>query len=101
MSTSKTSNALLESLSERQLYLLGQLESVALAPDQVLEAPGTEIPFVYFVDSGLVSVTGRVSPNKRIEIGLVGFEGMTGTAVLLGASRSAHETVALTAGTAR
>src|SRR5471032_2421949 len=94
-------NALLTKLLERELWLLETLDSVRLTAGQVLESRGTTNPSVYFIDSGLVSVGSTVRGNKFIEVGLVGFEGMTGTAVLLGARRSFNEAVALTEGTAR
>ena len=55
---------------------------------------------VYFVESGLVSVVGAAAPNHRIEIGMVGYEGMTGLSIVLGGDRSANETLVQSAGSA-
>jgi CRP-like cAMP-binding protein len=66
---------------------------------EVLEAPYDAIPHVYFVESGLVSVVGT-SPKHRIEVGMVGYEGMTGLSVVLGDDRSANETMVQSTGTA-
>jgi len=76
------------------------LEKVHLVVRQVLETPGIPIPAIYFVEDGMVSVVGTTEPNHRIEVGMIGFEGMTGTAVLLGEDRSANESVVQSAGEA-
>jgi len=76
------------------------LEMIALDPRQVLEAPSDPIDYVYFVESGLVSVVGTTQPDHRIEVGMVGYEGMTGVALVLGDDRSVNETVVQSAGSA-
>ncbi len=87
-------NRLLAALPRADRDLLRRsLEVVDLAARQVLEAPGAPIAHVYFVDGGLVSVVGTTGPAHRIEVGMVGFEGMTGLAVVLGDDRSANETL--------
>ena len=76
------------------------IEKVHLKVHQVLEAPGIPIPAVYFVEHGMVSVVGTTHPNHRIEVAMIGFEGMTGAAILLGDDRSANESVVQSAGEA-
>ena len=76
------------------------LEPVELEPRQILESPGDPISHVYFVQSGLVSVVGTTQPDHRIEVGMVGHEGMTGLGVVLGDDRSANETLVQSAGVA-
>lgn len=57
---------------------------------EVLEAPDAPITHVYFPLSAVSSiVTG--SGDDRIEVGLIGRDGMTGLSVLLGAESSPHE----------
>jgi CRP-like cAMP-binding protein len=68
-------------------------EDVALEPRQVLEAPHKMISHVYFPTSGLASVVGTTRPDRRIEVGMIGYEGMTGLSVVLGHTRSLNETV--------
>jgi len=94
-------NFLLAGLSKKDSVLLAGLETVGLEARQILEAPGIEIPYVYFVESGLVSVVGASHPNHRIEVAMVGFEGMSGAAVVLGADRSANESIVQSRGEAR
>ncbi len=75
-------------------------EDVWLETWQVLEQPHEPIPHVYFLTSGLASVVGTTRPEQRIEVGMVGHEGMTGLAVVLGHDRSTNETIIQARGTA-
>jgi CRP-like cAMP-binding protein len=95
-------NRLLAVLShaDRDLVTPG-LEVIALDARQVLETPGDPIDHVYFVESGLVSVVGASQPDHRIEVGMVGYEGMTGLALVLGDDRSVNETMVQSAGSAQ
>jgi len=87
-------------LSHLEGAALVGLEKVALKVHDVLESPGEPIPAIYFVEHGLVSVVGTTRPNHRIEVGMIGFEGMTGTAIVLGDDRSANESIVQSAGSA-
>jgi CRP-like cAMP-binding protein len=94
-------NRLLKSISASdRAALLPDLEAVSLATWQIIERPNERIPRVYFLTSGLASVVGTTRPDQRIEVGMVGYEGMTGLAVVLGHDRSTNETVIQAAGTA-
>lgn len=76
------------------------MELVQLEARQVLEVPRTPITHVHFVESGLVSVVGTTAPDHRIEVGMIGHEGMTGVGVVLGDDRSVNEALVQSAGTA-
>ena len=94
-------NRLLAVLPGADLALLQpSLEIIDLDSRQVLEAPRNPIAHVYFVESGLVSVVGTTQPDHRIEVGMVGCEGMTGLGIVLGDDRSANETLVQSPGTA-
>lgn len=69
-----------------------QLRVVKLDRDMVLEEPGTPIRFVYFPTSGVGSTVTSSSNGGSVEVGLFGFEGMSGMAVLLQAGYSTHKT---------
>src|SRR4051812_2588029 len=57
------------------------------------EVPNEPIERVYFMEAGIASVVGVGKGNKtRIEIGLIGPEGVSGAAVILGGNSSPHET---------
>ena len=55
-----------------------------------LERPNRRIETVYFPETGIASVVA-VQPNEtRVEVGLIGREGMSGIAVVLGGDQSPH-----------
>ncbi len=56
---------------------------------EVLMQAGEPIAHVYFVDQGIVSVLAE-NTQERIEVGMVGPEGLVGLPVVLGVSRSVH-----------
>ncbi|MGO4572623.1 Crp/Fnr family transcriptional regulator [Microvirga sp. 2TAF3] len=78
-------NRLLQAISPRDLQTLWpHLVSVELKPRQTLHYSGTPMERIYFIDSGLVSVSAKASPSTWVEVWLIGSEGMTGLPVLLG-----------------
>ena len=98
---SRPRNRLLAVLPAADLALLQpSMELVALETRQVLETPHKTINHVHFVESGLVSVVGTTEPEHRIEVGMVGHEGMTGVGVVLGDDRSMNEALVQSTGTA-
>ena len=80
--------------------LAASIEMVELDARQILEEPGEVISHVYFVESGLVSIVGTAPQGHRIEIGMVGYEGMTGIGIVLGDDRSPNEALVQSAGAA-
>ncbi len=85
----------------RLLHALSPSDRALLAPDLVpiayelrhsFERPNKKIETVLFPDTGIASVVAEHPNGRRIEIGLIGCEGMTGTAVVLGNDRSPHST---------
>lgn len=95
-------NRVLASLTPGDLALLEpHLESVDLTMRQKLEAPNKSIPFVYFVDHGIVSVVAAGPRRQSIEVGLIGSEGYTGWPVVLGGDRTPLETFVQVPGGAR
>lgn len=94
-------NRLLAALSAVDFSLLQpSLELVEIEARQILETPGAPLTHVHFVESGLVSVVGTAEPDHRIEVGMIGQEGMTGIGVLLGDDRSLNEALVQSAGSA-
>ncbi|MCE4226980.1 Crp/Fnr family transcriptional regulator [Methylobacterium sp. C25] len=85
-------NGLLRALAEGDFGLLQpHMQSVLLSVGNVLIAAGTPITQVYFVEQGIVSCIVQASDDERIEIGLVGREGLVGTPILLDADRASNE----------
>src|SRR3954454_9130071 len=84
-------NRLLASLSSEDIATLQpHLEPVPLAVRQVLIEPNTAIEYVYFPEAGMSSVTNNSSGGK-IEVGVVGREGMVGLPIVLGIDRTPYE----------
>ena len=93
LSPSRPGNRLLAALSPADLKSLQPLlQAVPLRLRQDLERPKRPIDDVYFPHFGIASVVAVQSKDSRVEVGLIGWEGMSGTAVVLGDDRSPHET---------
>jgi CRP-like cAMP-binding protein len=96
---SKNPNLLLDALSPPDLARLRpHLSAIKLKLLHKMEIPDKPIEDIYFMHEGIASVVA-VQPNGgQIEIGLVGNEGATGCAVMLGNDRSPHSTYIQIAG---
>lgn len=77
--------------------LEANLSPVALPLNKMIEAPNRAIDHVYFIEQGIVSVVGT-GQGSLIEVGLIGHEGMTGLAVILGVDRTPHKSFVQAAG---
>lgn len=86
-------NLLLDRLTpECWATLKNHLTQVPMKGGAVLEEAGRLPEHVYFPVDGLLSVQAR-SSSRTIEVAMVGREGMTGLAAVLGADAPAHRTV--------
>ena len=78
------------------------LRPVALSLRQRLETPNKPVDTVYFIETGLVSIIAACRPgDKQAEVSLIGFEGMTGQAVVSGAIQSPNEAIMQSTGSAQ
>ena len=66
------------------------LEPVVLKLRAHLQEPKKRIECVYFVESGIASVVAVQANGARVEVGLIGPEGMSGSVVVLGDDRSPY-----------
>ncbi|TCR75607.1 Crp/Fnr family transcriptional regulator [Rhizobium sp. BK376] len=65
-----------------------RLERTDLEKGQIIVEPGRSMRWVYFVETGLISVISHPAKHQDIELGVIGREGMTGEAVALDDDRS-------------
>jgi CRP-like cAMP-binding protein len=87
---SSYSNKLLRVLSAEDHELIRpHLEAVELERDKDLEEPYEAITHAYFLESGIASTVGSAhgSNEKPTEVGLIGREGVTALALILGSNR--------------
>jgi len=77
------------------------LNRIAVAVRHEIERPNRRIDTVYFMDAGIASVVAVQTDETQVEVGLIGPEGMTGTAVVLGGDQSPHSTYIQVAGEAQ
>lgn len=82
-------NRLLAALPAKdRTHLVAGCEAATLALSEVLLEPGERIRHVHFPVSGFVSLLSPVDDSTRLEVGLVGDEGMLGTPLALGVATS-------------
>jgi CRP-like cAMP-binding protein len=85
-SNSDTANQMLTALPKAERSaILAHAERVTLAFNEVLSAPNTAMPAVYFPITAVVSLRARVEDGHEVEIGMIGYEGLVGLPVFLGA----------------
>jgi CRP-like cAMP-binding protein len=94
-----SSNRILSRLSAADLALLEpHLEPVDLPVHRPLEHRNRRIGHVYFIEAGFASVVADGAGKPSIEVGIIGREGMTGLAVVMGEQRASYETYVQAAG---
>src|SRR5580700_3519637 len=99
---SRQRNRLLAALSPADLALVQpHLNSLAVAVRHEIERPNRRIESVYFMDAGIASVVAVQADETQVEVGLIGPEGMSGTAVVLGGEQTPHSTYIQVAGEAQ
>jgi CRP-like cAMP-binding protein len=87
-------NELLRRLTPGDLSLLEpHFERVTLKLKTVLQRPGAPIEFVYFPENCVASLVARMPRGRDAEVGVIGFEGMTGTPIVMGDDRQPCECV--------
>jgi CRP-like cAMP-binding protein len=94
-------NTLLTKLSsESYMHIISKGETVMLTFGETLYETGTPIDYVYFPNDALISLLTTVDGDHALEVGLVGHEGMVGTALALGVNTSPMRVIVQGAGSA-
>ncbi len=74
------------------------LEAVQLKDRRIIEVPHKPITHAYFLETGIASVVAVDGEDHRIEVGVIGYEGMTGVPLIMGDDRAQHSTYMQIAG---
>jgi CRP-like cAMP-binding protein len=91
-SNSPYRNELLRRLNADDLgFLKPHLEPCSLPKKMYLERRGKPIEFVYFPEEGIASTVAKIRLGRDAEVGIIGYEGMTGTAIVMTDDRSQHD----------
>lgn len=86
---SHSSNKLLTGLSAADIALIQPLLTWSELPARtVIETKDRPIERVHFLESGILSIIASAAGDRQVEIGIVGCEGMSGLACILGAGQS-------------
>ena len=86
-----------ETLFERVAPKLSQFD---LEIGDVIHEPEDRIKHAYFPASGVISLLAAFEDGNTVEAGLLGFEGMLGTSVVLGADIMTHQALVQSRGKA-
>jgi CRP-like cAMP-binding protein len=94
-------NRLLRALPSRNLKrLMPELESISCHRAQVLMNVDSALDYIFFPDSGVVSVVAVYADGSIIEMATVGREGFTDVQAVFGAKRSSIQLLVQIPGTA-
>jgi CRP-like cAMP-binding protein len=80
--------------------LLAHLEPFTLDHSVVLYEIGDRIEYVYFVNSGMVSLISITEDGDLLEVGIIGYEGLVGLSVFLETTASQYRTLVQSTGEA-
>jgi CRP-like cAMP-binding protein len=67
------------------------LEPVELRLGQVVQVAGEIMEYVYFPRNSMISLISHTAAGESVEVGIVGFEGMTNISSVLMVDRAPHE----------
>lgn len=97
----KTQNEILANLSP-DLYaeLEPLMQKVSIGRGQKIFEPGSEIDYVYFPDNLIASRIALMADGSKIEVGMLGHDGVIGIRALLGTVKTECLTLAENEGTA-
>jgi len=94
----KFQNTLLRTF-ESELIARLHLAPVAFKTGQKIEQPGKPIRYLYFLDSGMASMTTIFPGGTEVEVGMFGYESVIGVSALMGIMQSLNHVYTQVAGT--
>jgi CRP-like cAMP-binding protein len=80
--------------------LMPLLEPVSLSAGERLSGAGEMPRFIYFPENSIISCHADMQDGKSVEVGMVGFEGVTGLSTLLASRMAPHSLNVSVAGSA-
>jgi CRP-like cAMP-binding protein len=80
-------NIILKAFDAELISRLG-LNAVVFQTGQRIEMPGQPITHVYFLESGMASMTTIFSDAREVEVGMFGYESVIGVSALMGTKSS-------------
>lgn len=84
LAVKQINNQILRLLSPSELdRVISFAERVSLRPRQVLQHWRLPMEHVYFVESGLVSVSAKIASERFVEVWFIGLEGVVGAPLVL------------------
>lgn len=90
----KPANRLLAALPAKEYaHLLPNLEEIPLTYAETIYEPGEAIRYIYFPNSGMISLLTHAAEGEVLEVGVVGNEGMIGLPVFLGVETSRNQVI--------
>jgi CRP-like cAMP-binding protein len=101
MTQQQTANQILAALPPEEFEpLAAKLKPVPLVLGEILYLPEQKIEYVYFIESGVVSLLAALENGATVEAGVIGPEGMAGVSVILGADSTPNQALIQSAGQA-
>jgi CRP-like cAMP-binding protein len=80
-------NTVLQALDRDVIDRLS-LRPVSFVPEHQMEFPGQPIRHIYFVESGMASITTTFMDGSQVEVGMFGYESIIGISALMGTKES-------------
>jgi CRP-like cAMP-binding protein len=84
-------NKILTGLRDAEFtHLMPLLQPVSLSAGERLSEAGETMRFIYFPESSVLSCRAEMQDGKCAEVGIIGFEGMTGITAVVGSLPAVH-----------
>jgi CRP-like cAMP-binding protein len=100
-SVSKPNNRLLATLPKQERrQFFSNLKTVPLSLRQVIYEAGAPLKKVYFIEQGVASILTDLASGAKIEVGMIGYEGVVGVAAMLGRTTSTQQIMVQVPGSA-
>jgi CRP-like cAMP-binding protein len=90
-------NSILRALGPDVIGRLG-LHAVQFEVKHEIEFPGKQITHVYFVETGMASMTTTFGDGSQVEVGMFGYESIIGVSAFMGTRRSLNRVYTQIAG---